>query len=347
MPANKKIHSVFKNKEDAILHANTILKKPGRSWYHSNSDDLTDDAKKLLKFIMGSIGKEANYTIELSKKLGIDSYNTEQSITLSFVLDNRDDQDFSSMQSRMLFNINGSYHSLFDLAGFNDDDVIKFTDNYKHVIDILKISYVHFCNKKNYEYATKILNILKGPNETYKDSNILLKSYLSYEHIPLLKYYDAEKKIDKNLINNYVESLYADNKYIEEKIDINFHEYLISKYKKLFKKVQFSNNLEDNEVNYFDILESDLSARERILRASDYQSHTILKNLASKDPEKLKKIIINFLNFTHENGKRKSKFISTFRKLKNVFRYSNFELDVFQFSPKLQSYILLETLGGD
>jgi hypothetical protein len=349
--AQRKINKVFETQDEALKHAVALLKRPGRGWFYSGSDDLTEDAKKILKIVLGSIGKEGKYIIELTKKLGIENSNyTIQNSKIEIVLDSstKRDEDFSPMASRMLFNIKGEYFSLFDMVGMKSEDIVELSDIYKNVSDIIKLAYVHFCKNKEYDNAIKLLEMLKGPNSVYDNVTLRVVSDLSYEHIPLLKFYDNKKQIDKEMVNAYIVSLYSNNKYIPEDLDKPFHEYILNKYKKFFKKVQFSQYLEEDEnIDYFDVLESDLSARERLLKVSDYQSASILRKLAEKDPKRLETLIVKHLNNNHENGKRKAGFLSTYKKLLGAFKNTDFEIDVFQLSPKLQSYVLLQTLGGD
>ena len=143
-------------------------------------------------------------------------------------------------------------------------------------------------------------------------------------------------------------ALYTKDHYLSNEFDRDTYNEIYRDNKKLFAKASTSSYFEggktDTPVNYFDLVDSDISAASRIFRVFDKDSSKILREMLKADEERAEAAIIKYINTVHENGRRKAQFVSMYSRLKDIIDDEGKSLNIMKLDKKVQSYILLDIL---
>jgi len=217
--------------------------------------------------------------------------------------------------------------------------------------DIFLSAYSHFSRIGEYDNAKTVLKqYITLADESYVA--ISLNSDRSSDFIPLFEFMTENKKVkvSKDVFTNYVRSLSMKPKSYTNDLDKEHYLKFLKEFKKEFAKVTSyelnrSTYNKEQDINYFDLIESDMVARGRIFQMKDWISENVFSDLLKKDPNKLRSLVIDYFNKEHLNGKQPKKFTKTYKNIKNVFESQNIPfIDVMNLTVKLQALILMEML---
>lgn len=272
-----------------------------------------------------------------------------------------------SFEARMIFKIGDDLVHAFELYGFSEKDILGNLDKVNVLNEkIFKIFYSYLIHKGKMAEAEVLYErlvreffkdsrldfdeLMKNSIERVKGSMPIIQSDLIEENIPAMKFADKHKLIDKDIIKNYMVSMYKRNTIRKNTFDRTFYRDMQRKYGKIFRGINVSSYFDADKkdkpiVSNFDLVESDPVARERIFRVFDGDAGKILKDMIDADAERTHALVISFLNIHYYKGKRQKQFISTYTRLKDIFERKNHKLDVFQLNDDLQSHIVLDMLN--
>jgi len=331
------IEYIFIDKEDHNYYNSNRMNQINK-FINSVSLDNYEDFKKNYTFLNQTSNEYSLSRTKLYKK----GYYHYSMTLLSFVRDYKNTENSECLKSRGFLLVGDKVMHILELSNITLAELKEFTDNNDINNFIGELIYEYAVHTKNYDLAKTILQKFISNN-----SDLYIESDNMMDYWPLLSSPSLIKQLKRNnlqnILANYIKSVNVNNSDFPINYEIN--ESIIKMYKKELKNatVSFYNNVQsikENNINIFDILESNLATRKSFLKFENWNDIREFKNLKEKDEKRLHKIVILHLNTEHRNGVKKSKFIRTYKKIKNEM-----DIDVFSLNPKLQTYVLLEEIS--
>jgi hypothetical protein len=247
------------------------------------------------------------------------------------------------------FKFNDEVKSIYEILGITPEEAFEIYKNEDKKFTTSIYSY--FILTKRFDLAQKMITDVVAK---YNPSDIVCMSQLSNYYVPVFRYIiDNNYKMDtKKLLTSYLKAIELQPEEVHNDFDAGTFKRVVIKFKKDMLKINKSQFLSlDNgvkskdDVNLFDLIESDFSFRESVFRVFNSKSARVLKTLVSQNPEKTKQLLIEYLNVEHIKGRRKNQFMSTYGRIKRVLDSENSSIDIFKLDEKLQSYLLLDFMG--
>jgi hypothetical protein len=266
------------------------------------------------------------------------------------------DKGFSMREEqKRLIEVSGKAYHILDYLKRPASELLEVFDPKEMSKNILVILYEYFTWTNDFDSAEKLLekfhSYKKSEDENVKFS---IDSDISNDFIPALRYgmRKGRSLISKETFSNYAAALKNKPKFCKNEANNEEYQKFIKFYKKEFSNVtSYSGDDRHNskskilKIKFFDLIESDFAAREKILAMKTWDDINIVNNLIKEDAAKLRQLVIEYFNRAHIDGKNPRKFIKIYQKVKDRFDAEKLEfIDVFQLNVKLQSLILMEML---
>ena len=254
--------------------------------------------------------------------------------------DRRDERDLKN-RKRMFFTVGSEKFHLFELVDLSLQDIIKLETEVAQTIKFQFLDeflYEYFVFKGDKHYAKKVL---EREMENWSDLTIASDNVKDYEvYFEIVKEDKSTnfRAIKRNL-ENYLKAFYS----LANPVDMVLNSKIFKDFKNELKKINFSRseeNIKNNNINYFDALDSDRVLRKKLFSLRDYKTKSRFIALKKIDESRLHDIIVKHLNSEFKNGIKQSQFM----RIHNILK-DNIDIDVFSLDPKLQSYVLLEQIG--